>query len=134
VTVSLQVIGAVIVEDGKLLLVSKRAAPHVFYLPGGKPEPGEAPLETLERELREEIGVALVSSEPLATISATAALEGVPMTMAVFATKIEGTVVARAEIASTAWVGLHGHATLNIAPAVRDHVIPALAEAGLLTG
>jgi ADP-ribose pyrophosphatase YjhB (NUDIX family) len=40
-----------------LLLVSKRAAPDVFYLPGGKPDPGEAPLDCLRRELREELGV-----------------------------------------------------------------------------
>jgi len=36
----LRVVAAAILEHRKLLLVSKRAAPHVFYLPGGKPADG----------------------------------------------------------------------------------------------
>ena len=32
----LRVVGAAIVDEGRLLLVSKQAAPDVFYLPGGK--------------------------------------------------------------------------------------------------
>jgi len=47
----LLVVAAAIIRDRKLLLVSKQAAPDVFYLPGGKPEPGEETLETLVREL-----------------------------------------------------------------------------------
>ncbi|WP_372348295.1 NUDIX domain-containing protein [Streptomyces sp. KL116D] len=55
----MKVVAAAVVEDGKLLVVSKQAAPDVFYIPGGKPEAGEQPEETLERELREELGVEL---------------------------------------------------------------------------
>ena len=128
----MQVVGAAILEDSRLLLVSKRAAPDVFFLPGGKPEPGEEPLATLERELDEELGVALVSAEPFGTISAPSALERVPMEMTVFLTEIAGTVEARAEIASIAWVGAHGERPGTLAPAVRDHLIPQLVGAGLL--
>jgi 8-oxo-dGTP diphosphatase len=46
-----------IVEAGRLLVVSKKAAPDVFYLPGGKPEAGESAEQTLIRELAEELGV-----------------------------------------------------------------------------
>src|SRR5262245_2248968 len=35
---SLRVVAAAILADRKVLLVSKRAAPDVFYLPGGKPD------------------------------------------------------------------------------------------------
>ena len=35
----LVVAAAAVIEAGRLLVVSKRAAPEVFYLPGGKPEP-----------------------------------------------------------------------------------------------
>ncbi len=53
----MDVVAAAVVEEGRLLVVSKRAAPDVFYLPGGKPEPGESAEETLARELDEELGV-----------------------------------------------------------------------------
>ncbi|MEV6700976.1 NUDIX domain-containing protein [Streptomyces sp. NPDC051453] len=53
----MKVVAAAVIEDGKLLVVSKQAAPDVFYIPGGKPEPGEQPGETLKRELQEELGV-----------------------------------------------------------------------------
>jgi 8-oxo-dGTP diphosphatase len=43
----LRVIAAAVLNTRGLLLVSKHAAPEVFYLPGGKPEPGEAPLARL---------------------------------------------------------------------------------------
>ena len=64
--------------------MSKHAAPDVYYLPGGKPEPGEQPLDCLGRELAEELGVGIESAEPFAEVRAPAALEGVPMWMTVF--------------------------------------------------
>ena len=64
----LRVVAAAILDREKVLLVSKRAAPKVFYLPGGKPDADEAPLTTLARELDEELGVRLVWSESLALV------------------------------------------------------------------
>ena len=55
----MRVIAAAVLGPRGLLLVSKRAAPDVYYLPGGKPEPGEAPLDCLGRELAEELGVGI---------------------------------------------------------------------------
>jgi len=37
----LLVVAAAVIHEGRLLVVSKKAAPAIFYLPGGKPEPGE---------------------------------------------------------------------------------------------
>jgi 8-oxo-dGTP diphosphatase len=126
----LRVVAAAVLDARRLLLVSKRAAPDVFYLPGGKPEPGEAPLDCLRRELGEELGVGLRAAEPLADVRAPAALEGVPMAMTVFLTEIDGTPAPEAEIASLAWWP-DGRA-LALAPAVRDHVVPRLRRAGRL--
>ncbi|MBO8191854.1 NUDIX domain-containing protein [Streptomyces oryzae] len=52
----LVVVAAAIVQAGRLLVVSKQAAPENFYLPGGKTDPGEEPLDTLSRELDVELG------------------------------------------------------------------------------
>jgi 8-oxo-dGTP diphosphatase len=99
----LRVAAVAVVEDGRLLLVSKRAAPDVFYLPGGKPEAGESAEECVRREVREELGVDLASLEFDHTIHAPAALEGVPMAMDVFRAELVGTPSAAAEIAAIAW-------------------------------
>ncbi|MDQ1065431.1 NUDIX domain-containing protein [Streptomyces canus] len=61
---SLVVAAAVIIRSGRLLVVSKTAAHEVFYLPGGKPDPGEDLETALLRELREELGLVPWPSAP----------------------------------------------------------------------
>jgi 8-oxo-dGTP diphosphatase len=126
----MRVIGAAVVGPRGLLLVAKRAAPGVYYLPGGKPEADEAPLDCLERELTEELGVGIEHAEPFTEVRAPAALEGVEMWMSVFLTRLKGVPAPAAEIASLRW--WPESAGLGLAPAVRDCVIPRLAAAGLL--
>lgn len=43
-------------RDGLVLTVRKRGSDG-FMMPGGKPEPGETPLQTACREVNEEIGL-----------------------------------------------------------------------------
>jgi 8-oxo-dGTP diphosphatase len=126
----LRVIAAAVVAGGRLLLVSKRAAPDVWFLPGGKPDAGEAPLDCLRRELREELGVGLARVEPFAEVRARAALEGVAMHMSVFLLDVRGAPVPAAEIAGLEW--WPGPRALRLAPAVCEPVIPALRGAGRL--
>ena len=127
----LEVVAAAIVRSGRLLVVSKRSADHVFYLPGGKSEPGEPERETLARELREELGVTLVGAEPFAVVEDVAALEQVPMRMTALRATVDGAPAPEAEIAAMAWTdGSDGG--LLLAPAVRNQVVPRLAAAGLL--
>jgi 8-oxo-dGTP diphosphatase len=124
-----RVIGAAVVGPRGLLLVAKRAAPDVYYLPGGKPEADEAPLDCLRREVGEELGVEIEEAEPFTEVHAPAALEGVEMWMSVFLARLAGEPAPAAEIASLRW---WPESPVGLAPAVRDHVIPRLRTAGLL--
>ena len=71
----LRVVAAAILDGEKVLLVSKRVAPDVFYLPGGKPDRDESPLQTLARELDEELSVSLIHADLFGVVSDEAALE-----------------------------------------------------------
>ncbi len=126
----LRVIAAAVVRDGDLLLVAKCAAPEVFYLPGGKPDDGEAPLDCLAREVREELGGGLAAADPFADVRAPAALEGVPMLMSVYLAALDGEPAPAAEIAALAWWPRDRGVVL--APAIREHVIPGLQAQGRL--
>lgn len=114
----LRVAAVAVVNDGRLLLVSKQAAPEVFYLPGGKPEPGESPEECVRREVREELGVELTALELDRTIHAAAALEEVPMAMEVFRGELVGEPTAAAEIALIVWHRPGDPLAGRIAPAI----------------
>ena len=56
----LVVAGLIVGDDGRMLITQRRADQALggrWEFPGGKVEPGEAPVDALVRELREEIGV-----------------------------------------------------------------------------
>ncbi|MEZ4401936.1 MAG: (deoxy)nucleoside triphosphate pyrophosphohydrolase [Kofleriaceae bacterium] len=56
----LVVAGLIVADDGRVLISQRRAGQAFagqWEFPGGKLEPGEAPVDGLARELREELGV-----------------------------------------------------------------------------
>jgi 8-oxo-dGTP diphosphatase len=126
----LRVIAAAVVDGGRLLLVSKRSAPDVFYLPGGKPEDGEEPLACVLREVREELGCSVLEPELLLEVHERAALEGVDMHMTVYRAGLSGTPTPATEIAALTW---WPEQPVTLAPAVELHVIPALQRDGSLS-
>ncbi len=59
---------AVIERDGRILIGQRKRGgrhPLKWEFPGGKLEPGEAPREALERELREELAIQAVIGEEM---------------------------------------------------------------------
>lgn len=132
----IRVVAAAVVREGRLLLVSKQAAPDVFYLPGGKPEPGETPEQTLLRELEEELGAAPVpaSLDLLAAVEDQAALEDVPMRLTIFRAALDREPSPEAELAELRWAAPDDLGAMRLAPAVTNHVVPLLTSAGALPG
>lgn len=61
-------VGVLVADDGRLLIARRRAGTPgagCWEFPGGKQEPGEAMIDTLARELAEEIGVADLAATPV---------------------------------------------------------------------
>lgn len=52
-----------LMQDGLVLAVSRKTDHEDLGLPGGKIDPGEAALDALDRELREEVGTGVLSAE-----------------------------------------------------------------------
>ncbi|HEU4670631.1 MAG TPA: NUDIX domain-containing protein [Dyella sp.] len=126
----IRIVAAVIRDAaGRVLLVRKRGA-AVFQQPGGKRDPGDADdVATLARELREELGVALVagSVQHLWRASAPAANEpGRVVEGEVYAVAIDGDPAACAEIEALCWVDPADPGALPIARLSREHILPRL--------
>ncbi|WP_238556325.1 NUDIX domain-containing protein [Dietzia sp. UCD-THP] len=101
-------VSAVVVTrpDGAVVTVRKKGTDR-FMLPGGKWEPGEAPLDCAVRELGEELGVTLAPERltPLGRFdTATANEPGFRLISEVFAVETDLPVEPRAEIAEARWL------------------------------
>ncbi|WP_201766076.1 NUDIX hydrolase [Nafulsella turpanensis] len=90
------------------ILSSRSRGKDTWYLPGGKREPGESDEQTLVREIREELGVALLSStltfEGNFQAQAHGHPEGVIVKMKCYSASYKGTIKASSEIEEVAWL------------------------------
>lgn len=113
--------------DGRVLVVRKQDTTR-FMQPGGKPEAGENPAQTLARELDEELGLKVDESalRPLGRFVSAAANEpGHRVVADVFALTIDAaTVRVQAEIAELRWITPADVATLPLAPLSVEHLLP----------
>ncbi|USQ98172.1 NUDIX hydrolase [Caulobacter sp. RL271] len=113
-------------EGGRMLLVRKRGT-STFMKPGGKRDGDEDDLATLARELDEELGCRLVHAELLGNYAAPAANEtGFTVQSATYLATVEGDIAARAEIEELAWIDPAAPGDLRLAPLLTDKVLPAL--------
>jgi 8-oxo-dGTP diphosphatase len=96
------------VVDGRILSTRSRGK-DVYYLPGGKREPGETDAETLVREICEELTVTIaeptIAPAGIFEAQADGKASGVVVRMTCFTAEYTGTLKASSEIEEIAWLG-----------------------------
>jgi 8-oxo-dGTP diphosphatase len=129
----IRIAAAVILDaDGRMLLVRKRGT-RFFMQPGGKLESGESMLETLARELKEELGCVLQKANFLGNFTAPAANEkSRAVEAALFNAEILGEITPGAEIEEIAWVKAPAERALPLAPLTETQIFPFVQSRGLL--
>lgn len=119
--------GVIVDAAGRVLVVRKQGTTR-FMQPGGKPEPGETPAQTLIRELDEELSLRIdeTALRPLGTFVSAAANEPDHRVIAdAFALHAEADqVVVQAELAELRWLERGDVDSVPLAPLSLEHLLP----------
>ncbi len=125
-------VGLLVVQQGKVLLCRSQNRPDTLILPGGKREAGETSLETLERELREELGeVTLAAPVVLGTYVAATASGNKTVEIELFSGQLRGEPTPCSEIAELVWFGPED-CWEWLAPSLSGLIFPDLRHRGIL--
>ncbi|MFI7218743.1 NUDIX domain-containing protein [Micromonospora maritima] len=116
-------------ENGAILS-SRSRGKDVYYLPGGKRETGESDLDTLVREIREEMSVVVDpgSAAPVGVFEAQAHGHppGTVVRMRCYTADYRGILRPAAEIEEIAWLGYADrHRVSQVDQVIFDHLRPS---------
>jgi 8-oxo-dGTP diphosphatase len=129
-------VGLAVTDRGQLLVVRKKGTTS-YILPGGKPENGEDDLQTLAREIEEELGCRL---DPrtiafLGCFSDSAAdMHDTKVTVRLYAAELVGNPSPRSEIESVKWHCPSVDSDGSLAPSLQNQIVPFLCAQGRLSG
>ena len=119
-------------QDGKILSTRSKGKDK-YYIPGGKREAGETDIETLVREVKEELSVDIVESSAkfygVFEAQAHGKAEGVIVKMTCYTAEYTGELKADSEIAEIVWLTM---ADIESVSPVDKVIFADLHEKGLL--
>ncbi len=121
---------AIIINKKNELLTVRKFGSTYYQLPGGKIENGERPVDTLIRELEEELGIILKEEQcSFLTVHEAQAVNEKGKTVRGFVFKCESldtdiVGVAQAEIEEVRWVKPEETSTVNLANLLKQIAIP----------
>lgn len=122
----------VLIREGRLLVARNRDR-DLFYLPGGRPEPGESHADTLVREAMEELSVWIVPSTMRLVAEVTAPRDGAPgrVRMTCYNAEHLGHLVPAGETVEVGWFTVADYARVTVA---EQQVMEGLVADGLMVG
>lgn len=127
-------IGLAVIRDGKFLIVRNQNT-QKFLMPGGQPEKNEDPIDTLKREIKEEINcnLELLRDNPIGEfIDHAANNPGYVVKMKVFLGEVRGQIEPSDEVVEYHWFD-HLKDDKNIlSDIIRNHILPKLTDLELL--
>lgn len=119
-------------KDGKILSTRSKGKDK-YYIPGGKREAGETDIETLVREVKEELSVDIIESSAklygVFEAQAHGKTEGVIVKMTCYTAEYTGELKADSEIAEIVWLTM---ADIESVSPVDKLIMADLHEKGLL--
>ncbi|ESW99064.1 DNA mismatch repair protein MutT [Mesorhizobium sp. LSJC268A00] len=121
-------IGIAVLDAGRILLVKKHGA-QAYILPGGKPEGSENYLQTLIREVDEELGcrVDVTSVSFLGDfVDEAAGMPGVTVKVKLYRGNLVGNPKPKSEIEQMRWFSREDRQTLDVAPSLKNLIFPFL--------
>lgn len=119
-------IAAIIIKNDCILSVSKKKAPNLYMLPGGKYEGTENDIEALSRELREELNVTISKMEFFGEYEDISMLENEKLFLRTYITEINGEPHPDNEIHNMKWIPIHEKCNTEIGSGIAKFVIPKL--------
>lgn len=128
----------VLSPDGKKFLVCQKSPDDVtaqYIMPGGQVEPGEEPVETLTREIREELSTD-VDPTALKFIAeyqdVAAGQPGRGVSIKLFSGTLNGEPTPTSEIKKLHWISKDDASNERVSPIIRNKIIPDLMQRGIL--
>ena len=125
-------VAAIIIQDKKLL-IAKDKGEEVFFIIGGKMEPGETEIETLHREVREELNCEITKHEPFAEFDTLNHDKTKTLHASCYLAELQGTPTAGEEIQEITWIDRnYKQKGIKLGNLLEENIVPELIKKGLL--